>query len=235
MNDTRADGIPDDCDDRGRRSVARWRPAGGRTSASVPGSIWLAFIIFPLVDAVREREGPSSATAWLIVGAGVFAGAYAWLIYQWRVNAGRPTRLRTGAVRRAACGGDGADGGRRVSAGDSCSPTAPPCLRWSSRRRSASTESWLCVVFAGVASLVGGADRGHRDRLRRQQRRDRAADAADARPAAPQPGALARARRAGAPRRGARSASGSPAICTTCSATPVRDRAEGRAGRPPAA
>ncbi len=156
MNDPRADGIPDDCDDRetmfGRRLSARRRTDIGIGAAL----IWLAFIIFPLVDAVTSG-GPELGHILAVVGAGVFAGAYAWLIYQWRLNAGRPTRLSLAlfvvllAVATALTLADGYGWGFLFTYCAACTwlVAGPPLGFYA---------VVVCVVFAGGASLLGGAN-----------------------------------------------------------------------------
>ena len=158
MNDTRADGMPDDCDDRetmfGRRLSARRRTDIGIGAAL----IWLAFIIFPLVDALTSG-GPELGHILAVVGAGVFAGAYAWLIYQWRLNAGRPTRLSLAlfvvllAVATALTLADGYGWGFLFTYCAACTwlVAGPPLGFYG---------VVVCVVFAGGASLLGGANAG---------------------------------------------------------------------------
>ena len=54
--------------------------------------IWLAFIAFPLVDAITS-SGSALGHALAIVGAAVFVGVYVCLVYQWRVSATGQSRL----------------------------------------------------------------------------------------------------------------------------------------------
>jgi hypothetical protein len=43
------------------------------------GLIWLAFIVFPLIDAVTNK-GPVVGHVLAIVGAALFVAAYVWLV-----------------------------------------------------------------------------------------------------------------------------------------------------------
>lgn len=158
MNDPRADGIPDDCND-GETMFGRRLSPRRRTDIGIGAAlIWLAFIIFPLVDAVTSG-GPELGHILAIVGAGVFAGAYAWLIYQWRLNAGRPTRLSLAlfvvllAVATALTLADGYGWGFLFTYCAACTwlVAGPPLGFYG---------VVVCVVFAGVASLLGGANAG---------------------------------------------------------------------------
>jgi two-component system sensor histidine kinase DesK len=56
----------------------RWG-RGRRTGRVVPAFIWLAFILFPLVNAPTTRDSPSGR-ALAIAGALVFTVAYIWLV-----------------------------------------------------------------------------------------------------------------------------------------------------------
>jgi two-component system sensor histidine kinase DesK len=83
----------DECrDGRWSAVVGRgWPP--GRAAGGVRGSaalVWLAFILFPLVDAVGNG-GPAFAHVLAILGATVFVAAYVVLVVTWR--RGPPTAL----------------------------------------------------------------------------------------------------------------------------------------------
>ncbi len=122
------------------------------------GLIWLAFIIFPLVDAVAN-SGPALGHVLAIVGAAVFAGVYAWLIFQWRVNAGRPTRLALVlfvvllAVATALTVADDPGWGFLFTYCAACTwlVAGPPLGFYG---------VLVCVVLAGAATLVGGGNGG---------------------------------------------------------------------------
>jgi two-component system sensor histidine kinase DesK len=70
----------------------RRAPGGARLSAAL---IWLAFIIFPLVDAIAKRE-PVVTHGLVIGGAALFVAAYVGMVMTWR--AGRPSRRLTIAL-----------------------------------------------------------------------------------------------------------------------------------------
>jgi two-component system sensor histidine kinase DesK len=55
-------------------------PSGIRTFAAV---IWLAFIVFPLIDAIGKRE-PVVRHGLIIAGAAVFVAAYVSMVMTWR-------------------------------------------------------------------------------------------------------------------------------------------------------
>ena len=65
----------------------RRAPGGARMSAAL---IWLAFIIFPLVDAIAKRE-PLVKHGLVIGGAALFVAAYVGMVMTWRGR--RQTRL----------------------------------------------------------------------------------------------------------------------------------------------
>ena len=65
----------------------RRAPGGARLGAVL---IWLAFIIFPLVDAIGKRE-PAVKHGLVIGAAALFVAAYIGMVITWR--AGRQTRL----------------------------------------------------------------------------------------------------------------------------------------------
>lgn len=157
-NAARRVGLDDDRDERGTM-FGRRMSGRRRTDIGIgAGLIWLAFIIFPLVDAVANN-GPALGHVLAIVGAGVFAGVYAWLIYQWRANAGRPTRLSLVlfvvllAVATALTVADGGGWGFLFTYCAACTwlIAGPPLGFYA---------VVVCVVLAGVASLIGGANGG---------------------------------------------------------------------------
>jgi len=155
MSGALRDGPPDEFETMFGRRLSRRR----RTDIGIgAGLIWLAFIIFPLVDAVTT-EGPELGHILAVVGAAVFAGVYAWLIYQWRVNAGRPTRLALVlfvvllAVATALTVADGHGWGFLFTYCAACTwlVAGPPLGFYG---------VLVCVVLAGAATLAGGGNGG---------------------------------------------------------------------------
>jgi two-component system, NarL family, sensor histidine kinase DesK len=122
------------------------------------GLIWLAFIIFPLVDAVASKGSPLGH-ALAIAGAAAFAVVYAWLIYQWRRNAGRTTRLAQVlfvvllVLATALTVANNSGWGFLFTYCAACTwlVAGPPLGFYG---------VLLCVVLAAAASLIGGANGG---------------------------------------------------------------------------
>ncbi|MGI8506933.1 MAG: sensor histidine kinase [Solirubrobacteraceae bacterium] len=84
--------------ERLRPAGAQWisgRPHG--RSRALPALIWLAFILFPLFDAI-ESEGPTVGHVLTIAAAAAFVVAYVWLVLTWRRHAWHPLSIGLFAV-----------------------------------------------------------------------------------------------------------------------------------------
>ena len=122
------------------------------------GIIWLLFILFPLGDAIAS-SGSTLKHVLAIAGAAVFVAVYVWLIYQWRLGPGGPTRLSVAlfvvllAVATALTVADEPSWGFLFTYCAACTwlIAGPPLGFYG---------LLVCVVLAGSATLIGGGNGG---------------------------------------------------------------------------
>lgn len=84
--------------ERLRPPGAQWmsgRPRG--RSRALPALIWLAFVVFPLVNAI-ESEGSTLGHVLTTAAAAAFVVAYVWLVLTWRHRAWHPRSIVLFAV-----------------------------------------------------------------------------------------------------------------------------------------
>jgi two-component system sensor histidine kinase DesK len=131
----------------------RRSPGGIRLFAAL---IWLAFIVFPLIDAIGKR-GPIVRHGLIIGGAAVFVGAYVSVVMTWRRE--RPSRLPLPlfgvllAVAVALTVSSGASWGFLFTYCAACAAVVAPEGR-------GFYGVALCSTLAGVTSAIGGANGG---------------------------------------------------------------------------
>jgi two-component system, NarL family, sensor histidine kinase DesK len=131
----------------------RRSPGGIRLFAAV---IWLAFIVFPLIDAVGKR-GPVIRHGLIIGGAAVFVAAYVSVVMTWRRD--RHTRLPVPlfgvlvAVAVALTVFNGASWGFLFTYCAACAAVVAPEGR-------GFYAVALCSALAGITSAIAGANGG---------------------------------------------------------------------------
>lgn len=142
--------------DRGKRDFGIWSQgdghAGPRGAAML---VWLAFIVFPVVDAIGNHESLVGHLL-AIAGAVVFVGAYAVMVLSWRGRRDTPIPLLALATQLVlACAltlGDRSSWGFLFIYCAACAPLLPSSLAW---------EGWLfTTACAGGVSALGGANGG---------------------------------------------------------------------------
>jgi two-component system, NarL family, sensor histidine kinase DesK len=153
-----SDGHRRDCPDESGQSAVQglWFGRRPRGAAQVGGAlIWLAFIIFPAVNALT-RPGSAVHRGLVIAGAVGFVAAYTALVLTWRQRATDrvllPLFLLLLAIAIALTLGDGGNWGFLFTYCAACAGLI------STRYGFASVV--LCTVLAGVTSAVGGANSG---------------------------------------------------------------------------
>ena len=173
-----------------RRPCRHWsRPARGPSRSP---HRWLAFIVFPLVNAVG-KQGSGAQEVLVIAGAAVFVASYVAIVLHWR---GRPNRLTLLVFVVDADGLGGADDRAVVGLG-----LPVHVLRRVRRARDRQAGFGRYVVALAPCSPASPppspvATDGACRRLRGELGRDRDVDARDARPARPERGAQRGAGRA---------------------------------------
>ncbi|MGB8878659.1 MAG: sensor histidine kinase, partial [Solirubrobacteraceae bacterium] len=149
-------GASDDCEPTtfGGRLSRRRRTDIGLGAAL----IWLAFIAFPLVDAITS-SGSALGHALAIAGAAVFVAVYVCLVYQWRVSATGQSRLGPAlfvvllVVATALTVADRPSWGFLFTYCAACTAlVASPPLGF--------YGVLTCVVLAGITTIIGGGNGG---------------------------------------------------------------------------
>jgi two-component system, NarL family, sensor histidine kinase DesK len=147
-------------------------PAGGRTRTLVRNSVpfrhaprsvrstaalvWIAFIVFPLANAVG-KHGTALQQGLIIAGAAAFVAAYAAMVLMWRLE--RPTRLTLVlfvvllSLATALTVGQSSGWGFLFT-------YCAACTALVARKQLGFYAVVLCAVLAAVASAVGGANGG---------------------------------------------------------------------------
>ena len=127
------------------------------TGARLVGAlVWLAFLLFPLIDAI-DRHGSAAHHGFVIGAAALFVAAYVALVLTWRSR--RQTALTTGlfavlvAVAIALTLVDQSNWGFLFT-------YACACASLLSSSRLAFSAVAMCTVLAGVTSSLSGASGG---------------------------------------------------------------------------
>jgi two-component system, NarL family, sensor histidine kinase DesK len=130
---------------------------GGPRIGLAAAFVWLLFIVFPLVNAIAQKE-PALSHALTIVGAAAFVAAYVGLIYQWR-------KYRDGSwqavslfavllvVATTLTVADRPGWGFLFTYCAACTALIAPAPL-------GLAGVGVCVAFAAIASLIGGANGG---------------------------------------------------------------------------
>ena len=152
----RSDACPND-----RR--LQWVPSSGLFSKRSPGGvrylaafIWLAFIVFPLLNAVG-KHGSVPHRGLIIGGAAVFVAAYVMLVMRWRH--GRPTRGSLALV-GVLLAVSVALTLTQASGWGFLFTYCAVCIAVVAPRGTGFYGVILCSALAGVTSAVAGADGG---------------------------------------------------------------------------
>ncbi|MGO9498389.1 MAG: hypothetical protein ACLQA5_17040, partial [Solirubrobacteraceae bacterium] len=121
---------------------------------AVAAIVWLAFIVFPLANAIGEK-GPELEEFLVIAGAAVFVGLYVYLVLHWRGQPRTPVPLLVFALMlmiSAALTIFQASGwGFLFTYCAACAALVTAAGFWA---------VVACAVLAAVCSSVGGADGG---------------------------------------------------------------------------
>jgi two-component system, NarL family, sensor histidine kinase DesK len=138
------------------------RPFGGspidsrnpHAARAVAAVVWLAFIVFPLVDAIGKK-GTALEEILVIAGATVFVACYVMLVLHWRGHPRTPVPLLLFAVllgvSAALTIGQASGWGFLFTYCAACAALVTAAGFWA---------VVACVVLAAVCSAAGGADGG---------------------------------------------------------------------------
>ncbi len=130
---------------------------GGPRLGRAGALIWLGFIVFPVVNAVAQKESALSH-ALVIAGAAAFVAAYIGLVLQWRMrrDASRLALLLFAAllvIATALTVADRPGWGFLFTYCAACTALIAPAPL-------GLAGVGVCVAFAAIASLIGGASAG---------------------------------------------------------------------------
>ncbi|HUB03692.1 MAG TPA: histidine kinase [Solirubrobacteraceae bacterium] len=131
--------------------LERRNPHAVRATAA---TVWLAFIVFPLVNAIGKK-GTALEEFLVIAGAAVFVGLYVYLVLHWRGQPRTPIPLVVFvamlAISSALTVFQASGWGFLFTYCAACSAIVPAA---------GFSGVVACVVLAGVCTAVGGADGG---------------------------------------------------------------------------
>ena len=121
---------------------------------AVAGIVWLAFIVFPLGNAIGKKGTPLEEIL-VIAGATVFVAAYVVLVLHWRGHPRTPTPLLVFALMLAVSAaltiGQASGWGFLFTYCAACAALVTAAGFWA---------VVTCAVLAGVCTAIGGADGG---------------------------------------------------------------------------
>jgi two-component system, NarL family, sensor histidine kinase DesK len=142
---------------RSWRPFTKFSPVDGRNPRgmrAVAAIVWLAFIVFPLGNAIGQK-GTALEQVLVIGGAGVFVACYVILVMRWRGQPRAPTPLLLFAVMLAVSAAltifQASGWGFLFTYCAACAALVASAGFWA---------VVACAVLAGVCTALGGADGG---------------------------------------------------------------------------
>jgi hypothetical protein len=146
-----------DAADRSRRPFTGFSPVDGRNPhaiRAVAAIVWLAFIVFPLANAIGKK-GTALEQVLVIAGAALFVACYVILVLHWRGHPRTPVPLLLFAVMLAVSAAltiwQASGWGFLFTYCAACAALVASAGFWA---------VVVCAVLAGVCSALGGADGG---------------------------------------------------------------------------